>query len=92
MYGNTLSGAGASCGFSTEPLAGKQDDVGAAVHVGTSSGVAAATPAAVGTTASVSPAVPVITSSTPSSVISAASASRNATASITSVGFFSAVL
>jgi hypothetical protein len=32
MYGNTLSAAGSSCGLSTVPLAGKQDDVGPAVH------------------------------------------------------------
>ncbi|KAJ4347476.1 hypothetical protein N0V95_005397 [Ascochyta clinopodiicola] len=39
-YGNTLSTAGASCGFDTEPLAGKQEDVPEAGSTGVASSAA----------------------------------------------------
>ncbi|KAH3986371.1 hypothetical protein HBI44_076810 [Parastagonospora nodorum] len=82
MYGNTLGTAGASCGLSTEPLAGKQDDVGPAVRAGSSSsgGAASATSAA----ATPAPAPATVTSSAAlSSVSGSPVASGNATASFT---------
>jgi hypothetical protein len=87
MYGNTLGAAGASCGLSTEPLAGKQDDVGPAVRAGSSSsaGIASATSAA----ATPTPAPATVTSSAAlSSVSGSPVASGNATASFTNVSVF----
>ncbi|KAH7402080.1 hypothetical protein DE146DRAFT_754683 [Phaeosphaeria sp. MPI-PUGE-AT-0046c] len=80
MYGRTLSSAGAGCGLSTEPLAGKQEDVGAAVHASASSAVSAAvsgsaTSVAVSATASRSLSV------VPSSITASPVPSGNVTAS-----------
>jgi hypothetical protein len=82
MYGNTLSAAGSSCGLSTGPLAGKQDDVGPAVHAGSvlSASAASATPVSVSATATPSVAL--------SSVSGAPVASGNATANFTTVSRF----
>jgi hypothetical protein len=83
MYGNTLSAAGTSCGLKTEPVSGKQPDVGAAVRAGASpSGAASATPAPA--SGSAAP-VPATTNLVPSSVSAVPSASGNATASFTAV-------
>jgi hypothetical protein len=89
MYGRTLSTAGSSCGLPTEPLSGKQSDVGPAVHDGGASSTAAsATPAsATAASTSVSQAVMPSTSQpvVQSSITGAPTASGNATGSFTSV-------
>lgn len=79
MYGRTLSSAGASCGLSTEPLAGKQQDVGPAVHASgsASSGAVSATSTGSATSAAAS----VSRSVVPSSVTAAPVPSGNVTAS-----------
>jgi hypothetical protein len=96
MYGNTLSSAGGSCGLKTEPLAGKQDDVGPAVHVGSSSSgqlASATSMAATGgaspatTPASISSGATTTPSIVPSPTTGTHSSSRNTTASVTSVSF-----
>ncbi|KAH3916201.1 hypothetical protein HBI56_036680 [Parastagonospora nodorum] len=82
MYGNTLSTAGASCGLSTEPLAGKQDDVGPAVRAGSSSSAGAASATSAAATPAPAPAT-VTSSAALSSVSGSPVASGNATASFT---------
>ncbi|OAL06857.1 hypothetical protein IQ06DRAFT_322011 [Phaeosphaeriaceae sp. SRC1lsM3a] len=79
MYGRTLSSAGASCGLSTEPLAGKQQDVGPAVHASgsASSGAVSATSTGSATSAAAS----VSRSVVPSSFTAAPVPSGNVTAS-----------
>lgn len=79
MYGRTLSSAGASCGLSTEPLAGKQEDVGPAVHASgsASAGAVSATVTGSATSAAVSASRSVV----PSSVTVAPVPSGNVTAS-----------
>lgn len=87
MYGNTLGTAGASCGLSTEPLAGKQDDVGPAVRAGSSSSASAASAtSATSAAATLAPAPATVTSSAALSSISGSPiASGNLTASFTTV-------
>ncbi|KAH7072745.1 hypothetical protein BKA63DRAFT_515601 [Paraphoma chrysanthemicola] len=76
MYGNTLSSAGSSCGLSTEPLPGKQPDVGPAVKPASSSGAASASASA----------TPAPVSGSASAVISAAtSAAASLSARVSSV-------
>ncbi|KAF1920201.1 hypothetical protein BDU57DRAFT_525338 [Ampelomyces quisqualis] len=84
MYGNTLSSAGASCGLATEPLAGKQSDVGPAVHASSSSSAAASGSAAPVTTPAPASASASSSAVVPGSITSAPVASRNTTASSTS--------
>lgn len=87
MYGRTLGTVGASCGLSTEPAAGKQEDVGPAVHAsGSASGAAASATASATESGAVTSVVVSVTrsaSAVPSSITVAPvpSGSRNGTAS-----------
>lgn len=87
MYGNTLSSAGASCGLPTEPLAGKQSDVGPAVHASSSSSGAASASGSAAPATTPAPASGSASRSVgvPSSITSAPVASGNATISVTRV-------
>ncbi|KAH8726230.1 hypothetical protein GQ44DRAFT_705971 [Phaeosphaeriaceae sp. PMI808] len=90
MYGRTLGSAGASCGLKTEPLSGKQPDVGPAVHTGgsstTGSAAASATPAPASRSIGSAPttSIPAPLSAVSSRATVVPSVSKNATVSFTS--------
>ncbi|POS71434.1 hypothetical protein DHEL01_v210170, partial [Diaporthe helianthi] len=89
-YGDSLSGPASSCGLATEPLAGEQDDVGAAVAAsnstagceaaaaGSGSSPASASPSATGASASPSSSASGSGSGSAASASGTASAASNA--------------